>query len=111
MTNGAAQEWLALAEADLHFARLGQKDVGALENLIAFHAQQATEKALKAVLLQHEVEFPKTHDLEELFELLQTAGLVWATELNKVLARPGLSRWDGAGLAQFGFRGSVRCND
>ncbi len=51
MTNGDAQEWLAHAQADLHYARLGQKDGAALENLIAFHAQQAIEKALKAVLV------------------------------------------------------------
>lgn len=51
MTNADAQEWVAHAGADLHYARLGQKDAAALENLVAFHAQQAVEKALKAVLV------------------------------------------------------------
>jgi HEPN domain-containing protein len=76
---------LAHAEADLHFARLGQKDADTMEILIAFHTQQGIEKALKAVLVQHEVEFPKTHDLEELVELIERAGLVWPPELNKAI--------------------------
>jgi HEPN domain-containing protein len=33
---------------------------------IGFHAQQAAEKALKAVLVLHGVRYPRTHDLEEL---------------------------------------------
>jgi len=46
MTNADAQEWMAHAEADLHYARLGHKDPAASENLVAFHAQQAIEKAV-----------------------------------------------------------------
>ena len=43
MIEGDAQEWLAHADGDLHYARLGQKDAEALESLIVFHAQQAIE--------------------------------------------------------------------
>ena len=85
MTTGDATEWLAHAGADLHYARLGQKDSAALGNLVAFHAQQAIEKALKAVLVRHTVEFPKTHDLEQLLELIEGAGVVWPPAFNKVL--------------------------
>ena len=38
---------------------------------IAFHSQQAAEKALKALLIWHEVDFRKTHDLTELMEACQ----------------------------------------
>lgn len=31
-----------------------------------FHAEQAAEKYLKAILAIHEMDIPKTHDLEEL---------------------------------------------
>jgi HEPN domain-containing protein len=31
---------------------------------ICFHAQQAVEKFLKAFLVYHDVDFPKTHDLD-----------------------------------------------
>ena len=85
MMNGDATEWLAHAEADLHYARLGHRDAAALENLVAFHAQQAIEKALKAALVAVAVEFPKTHDLEQLVELAADAGLAWPAELDKVL--------------------------
>lgn len=77
MIEGDAQEWLAHADGDLHYARLGQRDAEALESLIVFHAQQAIEKALKAVLVEHEVDFPKTHDLEQLVEIIEAAGIAW----------------------------------
>ena len=85
MNTGAADEWLKYAEADLHYARLGQKDSEASRGLIAFHAQQAVEKAMKAVLVRHKVEFPKTHDLENLVELIEDTGLAWPSDLNRVL--------------------------
>jgi HEPN domain-containing protein len=37
---------------------------------LCFLCQQAAEKALKAVLLRHKVEFPPTHNLKKLFNLL-----------------------------------------
>jgi HEPN domain-containing protein len=39
-----------------------------------FHAQQAVEKALKAVMAAYGVEFRRTHDLEELAHRLSCAG-------------------------------------
>ena len=42
---------------------------------IGFHAQQAVEKAMKAVLSERAVEYPRTHNLGELRELVQGAGL------------------------------------
>jgi len=46
---------------------------------------QAIEKALKALLVADQVEFPRTHDLEELLGLLQENGLkipkyIWEAE-------------------------------
>jgi len=37
---------------------------------ICFHAQQMVEKSLKAVLVSHQVLFRRTHDLNELAEIL-----------------------------------------
>jgi HEPN domain-containing protein len=39
----------------------------------AFHAQQAAEKALKAVLVRHQVSFGRTHDIADL--LLKAEGV------------------------------------
>jgi len=44
-----------------------------LEDL-CFNAQQAAEKAIKALLIRHNVEFPYVHDLAELLTLLERAG-------------------------------------
>ena len=42
---------------------------------VCFHAQQAVEKWLKAVLVSHGVVFQRTHDLEELAGLLAAQGI------------------------------------
>lgn len=39
-------------------------------DLVGFHAQQAAEKALKA-LLRHQVKFGKTHNMTELLQLAE----------------------------------------
>jgi HEPN domain-containing protein len=45
------------------------------EEIFGFHAQQATEKALKAWCCLVEVVYPRIHDLEELVGLLADAGV------------------------------------
>ena len=42
---------------------------------VCFHAQQAVEKWLKAVLVSHGVVFQRTHDLEELAGMLAAQGM------------------------------------
>jgi HEPN domain-containing protein len=46
----------------------------------SFHAQQAAEKALKALLIRHQVSYSKTHDLGELLQLAEpvAAGIAGA---------------------------------
>lgn len=40
-----------------------------LESIACFHAQQAAEKALKALLAANAVPYPRTHDMETLLNL------------------------------------------
>jgi HEPN domain-containing protein len=42
--------------------------------IIGFHAQQASEKLLKALLSEFDVPFPRTHNLRLLMDLLSDAG-------------------------------------
>ena len=42
---------------------------------LGFHAQQAVEKAIKAVLTANSVEFPRTHDVAMVLDLLSSNGL------------------------------------
>lgn len=63
-----ADDLLTLARHDLRIADLAlPEDDG--YNVVCFLAQQATEKAIKAVLAVHNVDFPKTHDLQMLLAL------------------------------------------
>jgi HEPN domain-containing protein len=69
---GSPQDWLRNAQSDLALARL-RRTRGMLYEHLCFHAQQAAEKALKAVLLAHGVTFPRTHDLAFLVDQLPSA--------------------------------------
>jgi len=60
---GSPHSWLAHAKSDLRITQICRSDSGVLPNQTVFHAQQAAEKAIKAVLLEHEIRFPRTHDL------------------------------------------------
>jgi len=52
--------------------------------IVGFHAQQAVEKSLKAVLAARNVEFPFIHDIEGLADLCETAGVRLPDELDGV---------------------------
>jgi len=66
------REWLNRARSDLLLAKSKEKGIY-LEDL-CFHAQQAAEKAIKALLIKHGVEFPYVHDITELLTLLERGG-------------------------------------
>lgn len=72
---GSPSDWLAHAESDLNIARLARDRADILPAQVCFHAQQAAEKALKAVLLARGIEFPFIHDIEELLEIAEQGGL------------------------------------
>lgn len=59
-------------EAAVH-ALLESSDVA--DEIVAFHAQQAAEKALKAVLAFRGAKYPRTHNLGALLDLLRDAGV------------------------------------
>jgi len=90
MEAGDAAEWLLYAESDLRYAALGRGEPAILQNQVAFHAQQAAEKALKAVLVHASVEFPRTHDLQNLLTLIRDRRIFVQPELEQV---PALTRF------------------
>jgi HEPN domain-containing protein len=53
------QRWLAKAESDLLASRHLLQGRPDLAGTAAFHAQQAVEKTLKALLVWHQIEFSK----------------------------------------------------
>ena len=66
-----ALTWLSYALGDLAEAR-SQPGQPSRPRIVAFHAQQAAEKALKAALVLSDVDPPRTHELEQLRALLPT---------------------------------------
>ncbi len=65
------RQWIQKAENDFISAKTLYAE---LENCpydtICFHAQQCIEKYIKALLLHQKINFPKSHDVGELMELL-----------------------------------------
>jgi len=68
----------------LNMVKLARRDLKALhgmldsdvfaEEIFGFHAQQTVEKALKALIASRGTEYPLTHNLVALFQLLQDHG-------------------------------------
>jgi HEPN domain-containing protein len=65
-----ALRWLAKAKDDLAVANIVFDAPAGVNWAACFHAQQATEKALKAVLVAYGIDFPRSHALERLIALM-----------------------------------------
>jgi HEPN domain-containing protein len=73
-------EWMRRARSDMAVANLIE-DERIEPEILAFHAQQAAEKALKALLVLRQVEFPRAHPIGPLLELCRMAGFVETEDL------------------------------
>lgn len=85
-----ANTLLAKAAGDEAALRAITESQGVPDEAIGLHAQQAVEKALKAVLAVRGVRYPFTHDIDRLVELVEAEGL----ELSAGLQEAGqLTPW------------------
>ena len=70
MTDEYIENWLKKADNDLkiveHELELSEEET--VKDGACFHCQQAVEKYLKAFLIFHKVDFPRTHSIEYLLE-------------------------------------------
>jgi HEPN domain-containing protein len=74
---GAALEWLRYAEDDLVLAAAGLTRRRIFQpRQVCFNAQQAAEKAIKALLVADQITFKFSHDLELLAGLLLSTRVV-----------------------------------
>ena len=62
-TSGSPADWLRYARGDLALAQVSLPENSFYE-LLCFHAQQAAEKSIKAVLVNRGIAFPKIHIIE-----------------------------------------------
>jgi HEPN domain-containing protein len=69
------QAWLLRAKGNLNLAEKGGRLKGVLLEDLCFNAQQASEKALKAVCLAQGMDIPKTHSLIHLMDILESRGI------------------------------------
>jgi HEPN domain-containing protein len=67
------REWLNRAKANL--ARAGQVSPDCYLEDLCFDAQQAAEKAIKAVFIHRGLQFPYIHNLERLLRFLSQGGV------------------------------------
>lgn len=70
-----ARRFLSLASDDLAAFRTLAAASHIRPAIAIFHAQQAIEKSLKAVLFAEEIAFRRTHDLYELADQVEQAGV------------------------------------
>jgi HEPN domain-containing protein len=88
-------EWIEKADLDFDtVVRLVAEE--RFRDIVTFHAQQAAEKYLKALLTRHQVEFPKTHAIRRLLILLHSVDPALAQALD-----------DASWLSPFGAE--IRC--
>ena len=71
---GDPREWLRRARSNLARSAQGQVTPDMLFEDACFDAQQAVEKALKALLVSRGVQVPRTHAISELITMLAELG-------------------------------------
>ena len=67
--------WIMRAYSNLNLAEKGRSKDVMLEDL-CFNTQQAAEKALKAICLFKGLDFPKTHSIVRLLDIIESSGVV-----------------------------------
>ncbi len=77
-------DWVGKAERDYRAAERLLRDEDRLRDIIAFHCQQAAEKYLKAFLVRHQIEFPKSHNIRLLLNLVPRVSPEMAVVLREV---------------------------
>ena len=70
MNPSEAKRWISYSETDLRAAHALLDSEEFFPRQICFFAQQCAEKAIKAILVFEEVNFPKNHDLDRLRDLV-----------------------------------------
>ncbi len=70
-----ARVLLERADDDMRLVRRVVDDADIADAIVGFHAQQAVEKAIKAVLAAREIEYAKTHALGYLIGLVEANGI------------------------------------
>src|SRR5947209_1538597 len=66
----STRAWVSKAEHDHLVAQRSNRDKTPLHDVVCFHCQQCVEKYLKAMLEEFALSVPRTHNLDDLLNLL-----------------------------------------
>jgi HEPN domain-containing protein len=94
--------WLAKADNDLAAADALSQAADPLWDIVVFHAQQAVEKFLKALLVRNGQRPPKIHDLRKLLSLccrFEPQLNIFADDCEFLSPLAAISRYPGPELA------------
>lgn len=79
-----AEKFLKKADQDMTVLEKWRQDSEIADEILGFHAQQAAEKMLKAILAYEGIEFPFTHRLTDLIDLSKEQGIILPERLEDV---------------------------
>jgi len=83
--NEFARDWLRRAKSNLERARVGKIKDEILYEDLCFDCQQSAEKALKALLISIDKEFPPTHSIARLLEIASETKTEIPAEIRKAI--------------------------
>jgi len=78
------RQWAEQAEKDYGLARHLVAEGLIYREAIGFHSQQTAEKLLKGFLVLHQIDFPKTHNLGKLLDLVAVVDSTLAETLRDI---------------------------
>ncbi len=67
--------WIQRARSDIRLSEVAINTQGVMYEDSCFHAQQCAEKSLKGLLSHKRIDFPRTHSIELLLDLLKKNGI------------------------------------
>ena len=79
------EDWLEKGDHDLGSAKIIFQYISEYFDTIAFHCRQSVEKYVKALLVLYNIEFPRSHDLPFLLELLSCKRKVESVQFDKAI--------------------------
>lgn len=72
-------EWLNRAKSSMALAKQRSREIYSED--LCFQAQQAAEKAIKAVYISKKLSFPYIHDISQLLAALEKEGVIIPTDI------------------------------
>ena len=77
------KDWLRRAKSNLEIAKAKKISQYVLYEDLCFEAQQSAEKAIKALLIHFNKEFPWTHSIGDILDVVSESGIIVPENIRK----------------------------